>query len=217
MLTNYFPVRKTNENRSRVKQKIFWFIILCLLLIPGSVFAHPHVFIDNTITIVFDQKGLAGIKAKWVFDEMFSSMIIHDYDGNKDGAFNVAEIKKIKNGAFSNLKNFHYFTYIKIDGKKFEVKFVRDFSSSLDNNRVIYTFFIPCHVLASSSQKEIKISIYDNTYYVDVALAGKNPVHFEHTSHIDCQHKIVDNTKNPYYYGQIFPQEIILKFRKKSE
>lgn len=200
-----------------MKQKVSWFIIFCSLLIPGYVFAHPHVFIDNTITIIFDKKGLAGVKAKWVFDEMFSSMIIHDYDGDKNGAFNAAEIEKIKNGAFSNLRNFHYFTHIKIEGKKFEVKFARDFSACLDNNRVIYTFFIPCHVSAVALYKEIKISIYDNSYYVDVALAGKNPVHVEHASRIDFQHKIVDNTKKPYYYGQIFPQEIILKFRKKSE
>ena len=197
--------------------RIGWFAICCFVFMVSDVLAHPHVFIDNTVTIVFDQKGMTGIKTKWGFDEMFSDMIMHDYDKNQDGTFSAAETEKIKNEAFSNLKRFHYFTYIQIEGNEFIVQYVKDFSACLDSNRVVYTFFIPCHVLAVSSYKEIKIAMYDSTYYVDVAWADKNSIHFEDASSMDYNYKIADNTKNPYYYGQIVPQEIILNFRKRDE
>ncbi len=196
-------------------RKLCWLIIFCSVFISGNLFAHPHIFIDNTLTIVFDENGLAGIKTRWVFDEMFSSMIREDYDTDKDGRFSPAEISRIEAEAFSNLKNFHYLAYIKINGEKFIVQYVKDFSVRLSDNRVIYTFFIPCHVLAGPSDKEVRISMYDNTYYIDVALVEKDPVRVENTSLVDCRYKVVDNRENYHYYcGQVFPYEIILKFKK---
>ena len=197
--------------------KIAWFAISFFVCMVGDVWAHPHVFIDNTVTIVFDQKGMAGIKTTWVFDEMFSELIIHDYDTDQDGAFSADEEGKIKTEVFSNLKNYHYFTYINIAGKAFNVRYVKDFSAHLDSIRVRYTFFVPCHVTAVSSYKEIKIAMYDSTYYVDVAWADKNSIRFEEGSSMDYNYEIADNTRNSYYYGQIVPQEIILNFRKKDE
>lgn len=196
-------------------KKVCWLIIFYSLFVPGYLFAHPHVFIDNTVTIVFDRNGLSGIRAKWVFDEMFSSMIIHDYDRDKDGTFSAAEIEKIRNGAFSNIKKFHYFTHVKTEGKDFIVKYVKDFSASLDNERVVYIFFIPCHVAATPSYKEIKIFIYDDTYYVDIVPVDVDSVRFENVSSVDYDYRIIDDTENPYYYGQVFPQGISVRFKKK--
>lgn len=143
-------------------------------------------------------------------------MILHDYDKNKDSTFSHDEIEKIKNGAFSNLGGYNYFTYIKINGEEFSVKYVKDFSADLNSNRVVYNFFIPCHVSATSSYKEIKLSMYDNTYYTDIMLANQNPVSFVNTSLMEYRYKIQDNTKKAFYYGQVFPQEIILTFKKKK-
>jgi len=36
-----------------------------------SVFAHPHVFINNTMTVVFAGGTLKGMSFRWVFDDMF--------------------------------------------------------------------------------------------------------------------------------------------------
>lgn len=194
----------------------FLLFIFISLLAPNVLFAHPHVFIDNTLTIVFDQNGLKGIKAKWDFDEMYSSTLIQDFDMNKDCEFNNTEIEKIKQEAFSNLKNFNYFTCIVIDEKNFDVKDIKDFSAWVDSGRVIYNFLIPCRASVTSSYKEIKISTFDATYFVDILLAGENPVRFEDTSHIDFTYRIFEDTTNAYYFGQIFPETIVLRFRGKK-
>lgn len=217
---------KNYKNGNKLNKIIF--MVLFASFIPNAILAHPHVFIDNIVTIVFDQNGLAGFKAKWVFDEMFSSMLIHDYDTDKDGKYNPKELEVLKKEGFSNLENYDYFTYIKVNGEEFKVKRVENFSASINpikeprtqgtiSNKVVYTFFIPCEVLVTSSYKEIKISMFDKTYYVNVALAEKNPVQFEDASSFDYSYKIVDNTKNPYYYGQVVPHEIIFKFRKRND
>ena len=197
--------------------RIGWFAIGCLVCMVGDASPHPHVFIDNTVTIVFDRKGMAGIKATWIFDEMFSELIIHDYDTDQDGAFSANEEGRIKTEVFLNLKNYHYFIYINIAGKAFNVQYVKDFSAHLDSSGVRYTFFVPCHIAATSAYKEVKIAMYDSTYYVDISLMDKPPVRFEDGDAMKYTYRIADNTQSLYYYGQIAPQEIILNFRKKDE
>jgi ABC-type uncharacterized transport system substrate-binding protein len=208
-------VKKSLFKVSKNKSGFLSFMVITIV-IPYFLFSHPHVFIDNTVTIIFNQETLAGIKAKWDFDEMYSSTIKQDFDLDKDGKFNSIEIKKIEQDAFSNLRNFNYFTYIVIDGENFEVKYVKDFSAWVDSGIVTYCFFIPCHISTTSLYKEIKISMYDVTYFVDVLLVGENPVCFEDTSQIDLTYRIFEDTTNAYYYGQIYPETIILKFGKKK-
>lgn len=40
----------------------------------------PHEIIVQRLDVVFDEKGLAGIKARRKFDDMFVSMIAEDHD-----------------------------------------------------------------------------------------------------------------------------------------
>jgi ABC-type uncharacterized transport system substrate-binding protein len=58
------------------------FAAFLLFLFPQTSFPHPHAFIDNKLTMVFDDEGFAGIRVEWVFDEFFSSMVASDYDKN---------------------------------------------------------------------------------------------------------------------------------------
>ncbi len=189
--------------------------IFLLFSLPGNTLSHPHVFIYNSIKVVFDKKGLVGFRVNWVFDEMFSNMLIYDFDKNGNRSFELSEIREIKNGAFSNLKNFDYFTHIMINGKPFKVKFVKDFSAKIKGDALTYRFFVPCHVLALSTFKEIKISIYDDSFYCSVFLT-KNPIDFENTSPYEFHYRIGKNKKEAYYYGQVFPEEITLRFRLKN-
>lgn len=200
----------------KIRLNMYFVIFVFLVFVFFSnVFSHPHVFIYNSVKVVFDEKGLTGFNIKWAFDDMFSSMIINDFDKNKNGHFEPSEIEALKNGAFSNLKEFDYFTHIKINKKPFKVMFVKDFSAEIKDNILIYRFFVPCHVQAVSSFKEVKIAIYDSSFYSSVFLT-KNPICFEDSAYYEHDFQISKNTKEAYYYGQIYPEEITLRFRLKN-
>ena len=94
----------------RVKLKGFLYFFFVFLLYATKTLSHPHIFVDCTLSFVFDENGFAGIKERWVFDEMFSSMILNDFDKDRNLSLDSQEIVAIKKGAFSNLKNFNYFT-----------------------------------------------------------------------------------------------------------
>ena len=195
-------------------------LVVCLLLLPAFVpvaSGHPHVFIENALTIIFDKQGLAGVQVKWVFDEFFSNMIACDYDSNRNGKLEASEVKNIKEKAFSNLKNFDYFTFIRIDKRAFKVTYIREFSAELKEGKLIYRFLIPCHVKAVTGYKQFIISQYDPTYYTSVSFAEDNPVSLKGAPGFDADYHVEKNLKKSFYYGQFHPLEVVLKFRKKND
>ena len=193
------------------------FATFLLLAFSQTSFSHPHAFIDNKLTMIFDNEGFAGIRVEWVFDEFFSSMITGDYDRNQNNILENSEIDAIEKEAFDNLANFDYFTVIRIGGKSFKVKYVHDFSAALKEGKLIYDFFMPCHVKAISTFKEVVISQYDPTYYTDMSLDEGQPVMIEGDSGFETSSRISENPKISYYFGLVHPIETIVRFRLKNE
>lgn len=191
-------------------------LMIITSLTPFFLLAHPHVFIDNRISVVFDDKGLKGFKHEWVFDEMFSSTMIQEFDLDADGKFNKKEVKGIVRGAFSNLKKHNYFTDITINGQRFKTKEFKDFQVKIDSGVMVYEFFLPCEVTASRVIQEATIAVYDPTYFVQVLWASQRPYSFEDTSKVELSYKVIEDEKNAYYYGQIIPEALKINFRKKQ-
>ena len=191
-----------------------YLIFLFLLCCSSLLYAHPHVFIDTTVTVRFDDKGIVGFQITWLFDEMFSSMIIGDFEENRDGTFSKREIENIREGAFSNLKNFHYFTYISVNGKDCSFSSVTEFTAAIHGERLIYQFFIPCRISLEEGEKTVKVAAYDETFYCDIAFADNDPVSLQNSEGYTVRYEIVQNKKNPIYYGQVFPFETRLYIRK---
>ncbi len=195
----------------------FIFAAIALLIAPPATYSHPHVFVVNNITIIFDDHGFSGIRVNWGFDEFFSSMIAGDYDKNRNKKLEKPEIAIIKKEAFNYLANFDYFSFIKIDGKPFKVKWITDFSATLSDGKLTYEFFIPCHVKALPTFKEVTIAQYDPTYYSAVFFGKNKPVKIEAGPDFETSFNIAKNLKESYYYGMVHPVEVILKFRLKNE
>ena len=57
-----------------------------MLLLAGEVApaaAHPHVWITDVTTFVFEGRQLVGLRHRWTFDEFFGSFVIEEHD--RDG------------------------------------------------------------------------------------------------------------------------------------
>ena len=187
-------------------------LVLILLSVP-FLEAHPHVFVANRYQAVFDESGLAGIRVKWVFDRYFSQMIADEFDLDKDGTFDAGEIANIEQQAFNNLEGFGYFTFIKIDTKPFVVQWVRDFKASINKGVLNYEFLIPCHVKATETFKEIRVSPYDPSYYTLVLFAHTDAVTLIQSDEFETDFRIAKNMQESYYHGQVNPYEMTLRFR----
>ena len=177
--------------------------------------AHPHVFIVERIKIVFDDKGLAGFRIQWEFDDMFTSMIAGDHDKNQNNILESAEVAVIKENAFSYTSNQDYFTFIKIDGKPFKVSYIKDFSAKLIDTKLVYEFFVPCHVVGTSSMKQVIVASYDPTFYSAIYFAEKKPASMEQGDKFKIRTAIREDTSTSIYYGMVHPWTLFLEFSLK--
>jgi len=146
---------------------------------------------------------------------MFSSTIIQEFDLNADGKFDEKEIKDVERGAFSNLKEYNYFVDITINGKHFKIQGIKDFYAEIDSGVMIYDFFLPCEVTAILDNQEVKIAVYDPTYFVQIIWVSENPFSFKDISNVELGYEVIEDEKNSYYYGQIIPEALKIQFRKK--
>ena len=186
-----------------------------LFICCTSALSHPHVFIVQRLQIVFDDQGIAGFRMIWGFDEFFSSMVADDYDKNKNRTLEPDEIAVVKEKAFAYIAEYDYFTFVKINDKSFKVKWIKDFTATLNNGKLSYQFFIPCHVRANKNFKEIIIATYDPTYYSAIFFAGEHPASIKNGDKFEIQSSIKEDNSTSIYFGTVNPWALFLKFRLK--
>jgi ABC-type uncharacterized transport system substrate-binding protein len=207
--------------------------LILLLCSPAVSWSHPHMFIDSQVTLVIDSEGTQGFRVQWLFDQFFTAQILLDYDRDRNGRFDRREVEEIKNGAFNNLVHYNYFTTIHHAGNNHRVSEVRDFNAFIENERLGYTFFIPFPLSLPQEGKdqEFLISIFDDTFFCDIASLKDKPVRVESPSQIKVEWGIRKNKNSPILYNQeggtvqrsgtdytgtIFPEEIHFRLERKG-
>jgi len=193
----------------------FFAFLVCLFSALPQAQAHPHVFIEQQLGVVFDVKGLSGIKVHWKFDEMYSGMIAGDYDLNRNGKLEAKEVNAIRDKVFSAFAASSYFCFIKIENQPFKVTYINDFKAILDNNELIYEFFIPCHVPAARTPRKVTIATYDPSYYHAISFAEKDPVFLISANTYAVKTVVREDAEIKFYYNMISPETLYLEFRKK--
>ncbi|MCF8068591.1 MAG: DUF1007 family protein [Desulfobacterales bacterium] len=191
--------------------------LLAILVLPlPKTMAHPHVFIVQRLEVVFDDNGLAGIKVRWKFDDMFAGMIAEDHDLDKNGHLEPSEVKEVKKKAFSYISEQNYFLFINIDNKPFQVKFITDFNAVLKDKQLEYHFFVPCHVKASHNIKKITVAAYDPSYFSAIFFADNGPVSLTAADIFEVKTAIREDLSTPIYFDMVHPWTLFLEFRLKA-
>jgi len=186
------------------------------------------MFIDSRITFELSEERLEGFWIEWGFDEIFTTMISHDYDGDGNGSFSAAEQEAIREGAFSNLENHHYFTYILYKDGTYQPKEVESFSAWLEDGRLYYRFFVPHTLPVEGEEKTLRVAIYDKSFYCDIAPFEKEPVKIrtrgavrtdstvEKNRDLEIRYSPVGGRKREGkdYSGLAYPDQIALSFQR---
>jgi ABC-type uncharacterized transport system substrate-binding protein len=183
---------------------------LLLALSPVSrAEAHPHVWIDYDLTVQFDAGKIAALQMEWSFDEDFTAAVLRDVVGEKKvKTLSAPDVAKIEKNAFSNLKNYGYFTHIFVGDGKAGVGAVTKFSARLNGAKLIYTFNLGLAQPVDPKAGPIGIGIWDDTYYVDVGPAEGHEPKLTGGGSASCKAVIVADHQHPIYFGSVFPQVV---------
>jgi ABC-type uncharacterized transport system substrate-binding protein len=192
-------------------------VVLLLLLAALPAGAHPHVFVNNKMTVAFDGGMLQGISFTWTFDDMFSNMIMSDYDPKHTGQFDAAQVKEVKAGAFDNLENYHYFISLAVGKKQLSHFTIEGFTPSVaDKTKLVYTFFVPLKVPVQSADQAVRVTVYDDSYYVAFDLLHLDDVTVQAGQDVTCNLSVEKTKVKPLWPGQYMPDQLVIRFKGTS-
>jgi len=59
--------------------------LLAAMVLPHTITAHPHVFVEAQVTVVFGDDGGVAVKLDWFYDDLFSLLVTTDLGLDMDG------------------------------------------------------------------------------------------------------------------------------------
>jgi ABC-type uncharacterized transport system substrate-binding protein len=89
------------------------------LMAPGCAGAHPHVWIGVVAELLYGPNGsITGVRQVWTFDEMFSTFATRGIEQKTQGTFSREELGPLAQTYIDGLKDFGYFTFVRLDGER---------------------------------------------------------------------------------------------------
>jgi ABC-type nickel/cobalt efflux system permease component RcnA/ABC-type uncharacterized transport system substrate-binding protein len=127
------------------------------------VHAHPHVFVDARLEIVFTGEGkVREVRHVWTFDEMFAIWQTQGLDKDGDGEKSTAELQKM-------LAGYRYFTLAGERARDLPLASMDDAKFSMEGGRAVLRFGLepqePYRILDT-----LNISVRDPEYYTAISL-----------------------------------------------
>lgn len=170
------------------------FLLLAALLAgtPSRALAHPHVWITNATTFLFQDGRLTGVRLDWTFDELFSDTLVREFDENKNGKLDPQEVAMIQKETFPFLQKFNFFAHILVDKKKVPVTEVHEFSAAATKEGVRYRLTVRLPEPVDPRKSVVSVNVFDETYYVDFIHEKKDPVRIEGASEM-CTYRMGKN------------------------
>lgn len=131
-------------------------------------FAHPHVFLDATVKVLFNETGLTAVRNHWVYDEMYSTAMMASGDKNGDGSITGAELAWFQKTILDPVSTSNYFNYV-LNGTKFlGVEKIVNFKASMNNGRLTLDFDVVFTCPVKDDYTMIVVVVADPSNYIQV-------------------------------------------------
>jgi ABC-type uncharacterized transport system substrate-binding protein len=140
---------------------------------PAS--AHPHVWVTMTSEVIYAPDGsVTGIRHAWTFDDMYSAFATQGLESKTKGVFTREELAPLAAENATSLKEFDFFTFAKLDGKKAAFADATDYWAEYKDSVLTLYFTLPIKTPAKAHT--VDLEVYDPTYFVDFSFAKQNPL-----------------------------------------
>ena len=137
-------------------------------LFAGAASAHPHVFAEAKMTLVVNTHGAVDkIRHHWVFDDLFTSTVVVEFDKNQDLQLDAAELKEVQNTIVDSIGDFNYFQTISNNGADVKMARPPNLTASMDGTTLVIAFeSSPAKILPLHGK--VSFGIYDPTFYTAI-------------------------------------------------
>lgn len=169
----YYGAGMTKPARSAV------LALLAVWAVAAPAQAHPHVWVTGATRLQFENGLLTRVSMRWQFDAFFSQVLTGDFDTSKDGKLDAGETAAMKEQVFTSLRDYGYFTHLRVNGVEAVFDRVENFSTAEDRGELVFNFDLIPRAPIDLRAAKAQLSVYDPTIYVDIVLGGDRPLTLE--------------------------------------
>ena len=155
------------------KGAAIWMGGLALLAPPDPAVAHPHVFIDTGLEVIFDTAGLAtGIRVTWAYDEYYALMIMEERTLDPDGDGRLTEAEKTGLAGFDMDWDADYpgDTYAFADNVPLRLSRPSEFTADVQDGKIVSSHLRQLDSPFRPDKAALVVKSYDPVYYFSYAI-----------------------------------------------
>jgi len=162
-------------------QRIVLFIaaIACVIAATRRADAHPHVWVTMTEELLYAPDGsVTGVRHAWTFDDMFSAFATQGMEQKTKGEFTREDLEPLAKVNVESLKEYAYFTYAKVNGKRHKDAFLDpiEYFLEYDPKETVLTLHFTLPFKTPVKAKALEVEVYDPEFFIDFGFADKDPV-----------------------------------------
>jgi ABC-type uncharacterized transport system substrate-binding protein len=152
-------------------RKAVWLVSFVFFTTVHTVNAHPHVWIEGHLTVLFNSQGqVTALRHAWKFDELFSAFSLQGITREKNGVVPAAELKTLTDQWMLNLADpaSHFFTTVSHGGQPIALQKPVHTQSNLDTqtNQLNLSFELPFNEPLALSKLSLEVDVNDPGYFV---------------------------------------------------
>lgn len=150
-------------------------IMLAALSLPLPVAAHPHVFIDATIEVIFDAAGRAGaLRIGWAYDDLFSLTYLAEngFDPDFDGVLDSTEQARLVGFDMAWDTDFPGDTYALLDDVALGLSRPEAATAVLEDGRLVSSHLRRFDQPLDLTGGSLVVQVYDPSFYTAYTIAA---------------------------------------------
>jgi ABC-type uncharacterized transport system substrate-binding protein len=152
-------------------------ILSAVSLQTGTAVAHPHVWVTMMSELIYAADGsVTGVRHNWTFDDVFSVFATQGLESKKRGVFTGEGTGAACTGQCHVPQGVRLLYLRKGGRKKVQVSKPVDYYLDYDPKRTVLILHFTLPFKTPVKAKQLNVDIYDATYFVDFAVAEKNPM-----------------------------------------
>lgn len=147
--------------------------------------AHPHIFIDAGLEVIFDDQGRAtALRISWTYDDLTSLGIISDrgMDEDFDGVLTSAELTAISGFDMEWDAGFAGDTYALLNAAPLAVSGPSDWTASYADAKLTSTHLRRFETPVALADQPLIVQAYDPSYFVAYTIVSQTVL----TNRADC-------------------------------
>jgi ABC-type uncharacterized transport system substrate-binding protein len=155
-----------------------WVMLAAMpLALADPAFAHPHVWIEMRSDVVFTEDGkIKGVNLEWSFDDGYTQAALDGLDVNGDGTYSESEIAPLTKENIASLKDYGFFTVMRLDGKQQDIGEVTEFGQIWSNDKLKLHFQVPLKTPLDPHAGEFVVKVYDPDFFIAIDYVKDDPV-----------------------------------------